>query len=79
MPYASIITHYLYRRKYFLMIKICLSSRHGDGDMASTESKSVACEQCRSYMVYSPDGKERICLQCLEKEDILGKQLSGAL
>ena len=43
--------------------------------MASMPLKSVACEYCGNYKVYSPDGKERICLQCLDKERILGKQI----
>ena len=43
--------------------------------MASTQLKSVTCEYCGNYMVYSPDGKERICLQCLDKERTLGKQI----
>jgi len=40
--------------------------------MASTQLK---CEYCGNYRVHSPDGKERICLQCLDKERILGKQI----
>ena len=40
--------------------------------MASMPLKSVACEYCGNYKVYSPDGKERICL---DKERILGKQI----
>jgi len=62
------------------MIKIYLLRRHGDGDGDGdmAQVKSVACEQCGSYRVHSPNGKQRICLQCLDKEGILGKQLSGA-
>jgi len=29
--------------------------------------------------VHSPDGKERICLECLDKKRVLGKQLSGGM
>ena len=47
--------------------------------MASAELKSVTYEYCGNYRVYSPDGKERICLQGLfpdGKERTLGKQMS---